>query len=509
MKAVAYARFSSDNQRDESIDAQVRAIKYYADQAGYEIIKIYADKAKSGRTTDRPQFMQMINDSDKGDFKVVIVHKLDRFSRDSTDTLMFERKLKTNGVELVSVNEKLDRSPEGALMKMVITGMNEFYSKNLAREVMKGLKENAYNCIFTGGIPPLGYDIDGDKKYIINMKESEAVKIIFDMYSKGYGYGDIIETLNRGAYRTKAGKLLGKNSLHEILKNEKYSGVYIYNKLASKDIQGKMNRRKFKSDSEIIKIEGGIPAIIDKKLFEEVQKRMSENKRMNASHKAKTDYLLSGKLICGNCGNIMTGERRIGERGTYYYYVCNYKKRTGQCDKRSIRADIIEREVLENINKKIFCSRNIDEICKRIYEGYNNNDADALISEYNSEVKSIDTKINNLYKAIEQGLTVTETMKRINSLSQEKNVLQVKILELESIPANNKTIEEIKATFSQMADIKKLPPKEQKAVIQRFIYKIFVYDEEGSKKIKVRVVINPNNINVSELLDTSGRGRRI
>ncbi|HCX64169.1 MAG TPA: hypothetical protein DHN33_03035 [Eubacteriaceae bacterium] len=158
-----YARFSSDNQREESIDAQIRAAKYYADQYGFEIVKIYADKAKSGRSTDRPEFMRMIQESSSGIFQAVLVHKLDRFSRDSADSLYFERLLNQNGVELISINEKLDDSPEGALMKMVITGMNEFYSKNLAREVMKGLKENAYNCKHTGGLTPLGYDLDAEK----------------------------------------------------------------------------------------------------------------------------------------------------------------------------------------------------------------------------------------------------------------------------------------------------------------------------------------------------------
>ncbi len=268
-----------------------------------------------------------------------------------------------------------------------------------------------------------------------------------------------------------------------------------------------MNRRKFKDDKEIIKIDGGIPKIIDRFLFEAVQKRMSENKRMNASHKAKADYILSGKLICGKCGNVMTGERRIGVRGTYHYYICNYKKRTGQCDQRSLRADEIEREVIDMLNQQIFSIENVDEICKRIFESYQTKDIDSLVQGYKNEIKSIDTRIENLYKAIEQGLIVSGTTNRINTLSEEKNALQVKILEIESVPAKNKSLDDIKETFSQTSDMSKLPPKELKAVIQRFVDKIYIYNED--KKTKVRVLINPNNVDVSELLDTSGRGRRI
>ena len=504
MKAVAYARFSSENQREESIDAQIRAIKYYANQYGYEIVGIYSDKAKSGRTTDRPQFMQMISDSEKGEFEAVIVHKLDRFSRDSTDTAYYERKLKINGVELISVNERLDKTPEGFLMKQIIIGMNQFYSANLAREVMKGLKENAYNCLFTGGTTPLGYDIDKNKKYVINEKEARAVKIIFDMYSKGHSYNDIINTLNQQSFKTKLGKPFGKNSLYEILKNEKYIGTYLYNQRASQDVRGKFNRHKFKDESEIIRIENAIPAIIKKETFEEVQKIMEENRKNGAKYKAKEIYLLSGKLVCGSCGNVMTGERRKSGNSYIRYYICNYRKRTGQCQQKSVRADLIEEKVINNLNQKIFNKKNINEICQRIYESYQTNDIEQKVNEYKTEIAGITTKLNNLYKAIENGLNAEETTKRINALADEKNALEVKIMELKVIPAENKSVEEIKEIFSATANIHKLSPENQKLVIQKFVDKIFLY-EKGDKKI-VRVVVNPNNTDVSSFLDNNGRG---
>lgn len=504
MKVVAYARFSSSNQREESIDAQIRAIKYYCSQYGHEIVGIYADKAKSGRTTDRPQFLQMIRDSDKGEFEAVIVHKLERFSRNSTDTPYYERKLKINGVDVISVIEHLDETPEGMLMKQVIIGMNHFYSANLAREVMKGLKENAYNCLFTGGITPLGYDVDENKKYVINEKEARAVRIIFEMYSKGHGYNEIINTLNRQSFRTKLGKPFGKNSLHEILKNEKYIGTYLYNQRVSKDIRGKSNRHKFKNENEIIRIENAIPAIIEKEVFEEVQKIMNENRKNGAKHKAKENYLLSGKLVCGTCGNVMTGERRKSSNSYIRYYICNYRKRTGQCVQKSVRADLIEEKVIDNLNHKIFNKKNIDEICKRIYESYQTNDIEEKISEYKREISGLDTRINNLYKAIENGLNVAETTKRINSLTEEKNALAIKIMEMNVLPVESKTVDEIKELFSATADIHKLSAENKKLVIQKFVDKIYLYEKE-SKKI-VRVVVNPNKVDVSTFLDKNGRG---
>jgi site-specific DNA recombinase len=155
--------------------------------------------------------------------------------------------------------------------------MVEYYSKNLAREVMKGLQENACQAKFNGGIPPLGYDIV-DGKYIINEKETETVRLIFDLYAQGYGYRHIIDELNLRGYRTKKGKPFSKNSIYEILKNEKYTGKYIFNKVTKK------NHRMVKED--IIVIDNAIPAIIDEDLFREVQKKMEENKRQQTSYTA-------------------------------------------------------------------------------------------------------------------------------------------------------------------------------------------------------------------------------
>ena len=140
-RACAYIRYSSDNQRDESLEAQIRAIKEFGYAKGYEIVKVYQDKAKSATTDRRPGFQQMIKDSAYDIFDVVIVHKLDRFSRDKYDSAQYKRKLKQNGVKLVSVTENLDDSPESVILESVIEGMAEYYSKNLAREVMKGKSE--------------------------------------------------------------------------------------------------------------------------------------------------------------------------------------------------------------------------------------------------------------------------------------------------------------------------------------------------------------------------------
>jgi len=145
-KAVLYARFSSDNQREESIDAQLRALREYCERNGIVVIHEYCDRARSATTDDRPEFLDMIADSKTKDFDFIIVHKLDRFSRNRYDSAYYKRELKKNGVALISILEYMDDSPESVILESVLEGMSEYYSKNLAREVMKGMKESAMQC---------------------------------------------------------------------------------------------------------------------------------------------------------------------------------------------------------------------------------------------------------------------------------------------------------------------------------------------------------------------------
>ena len=195
-RVALYARFSSDNQRSESIDAQVRAMKQYCQQRNYTIVRTYIDEAKSATTDKRPAFQDMIAESSKHTFDILLVHKLDRFSRDRYDSAVYKRELKKNGVTVCSVLENLDNSPESIMLESVLEGLNQFYSLNLAREVMKGLKENALQCKHTGGQPPLGYAVDPvTKRLTIVESEAATVRLIFSMYASGYTYSKILAAL--------------------------------------------------------------------------------------------------------------------------------------------------------------------------------------------------------------------------------------------------------------------------------------------------------------------------
>lgn len=272
VRVACYARYSSNMQREESIFAQMRAMKKYCDDNGWIIVEKYVDEALSATTDKRPQFQQMIADSSKKEFDIVLVHKLDRFARNRYDSSLYKQKLRKNGIRLCSVLEHIDNTPESILLEGLLESINEFYSANLARETMKGLKENALQCLHNGGSPGLGYDVDDTKHIVLNEEEAKIVVMIYSMYLSGYSCKDIAEQLNSEGYLTKAGNQFACCSIYEIIKNEKYTGVYIFNRAESKGYDHKRNSHKSKPPEEIIRIEGGIPAIISKEVWEAAQK---------------------------------------------------------------------------------------------------------------------------------------------------------------------------------------------------------------------------------------------
>lgn len=395
LKAALYARYSSDMQRSESIDAQIRFIKEFAECNGIIIVQEYIDEAKSAMRDDRENFQQMISDAKSNlcEWHILLVHKLDRFARNRYDSANYRVQLRKNKKYIISVTEQLDDSPESLILEAVIEAMAEYYSKNLSREVMKGLRENALKCKSCGGLGPLGYDIDPvTKKFFVNEFEAQAVQLIFNRFLEGKGYGSIIQELNDAGYRTKHHKKFGKNSLYEILKNEKYTGVYIYNRTQKADeLTGKRNSHAYKTEDEVIRIQDAFPAIITKEQFKKVQEIFLSRKRKYTNN-AKEEYLLTGKIFCGVCGAAYVGTRRFNNNGKkYVYYVCNINERSARvrCNNGCISRDILENYVLETINDYILymeeryadniynqyvqdCNKNIVEQKRLVYNELNN-----------------------------------------------------------------------------------------------------------------------------------------
>jgi site-specific DNA recombinase len=358
-------------------------------------------------------FQKIISDSSKGIFDIVLVHKLDRFSRDRYDSTIYKKRLKKNHVTLCSVLEKMDDSPESIMMESVLEGMAEYYSKNLAREVMKGMNETALQCKHTGGSTPLGFDLDYEKHLVINPHEAEAVKMIFEMYDNGYGYSDIIRTLNSNGYTTKKGCTFGKNSLYEILGNEKYTGTFVFNRLSSSE-DGKRNNHKYKSADSAIRVEGGCPQIISKELFERVQQRRENNKQRCGKYHSAEFYLLTGKVFCGICGKRMIGNVRYSGRSKLRLatYRCNTHRI--ECKNKELNKDYLDTYVQKLLQEKLFNQGALKKIVTHInqYIRKYNKQYESHYSAVASDYQEVLQNLNNITKAIEKGILTDSIIAR-------------------------------------------------------------------------------------------------
>lgn len=490
IRAVSYSRFSSHNQRTESIDAQQRAIYKYIAENQYTPVGDYVDEALTGTNTQRPGFQSMLDDAQKGLFDVVIVHKMDRFSRDVYDALDVQRKLALYGVRIESVIERFEETPEGQLQKVIQLGVGQYYSQNLAREVVKGLKENAYKAIHNGGIPPYGFDVDPDtKKYLINEHEAEAVRIMFEKLIQGWSYRELAEYLNLLGYRTKIGnKFSATSSFYDILTNPKYKGEYVFNRSVSKPKQLGMKRshRKNKNEEEIIRIPNGVPAIVDEETFELVQKLLKQRRRSKGQHKAKEVYLLTGLVECAECGSAYHGSSRIGGRNKskYVSYRCSKRKKLeNPCKCKEINKSLLDEFVVNQLYTTLLNPINLqqlhEEINVKLKQKYEDMDQDLL--QLQKQLDEVNQKISNLVQAIALGgLSSLDTItQEIQRLEHDK----VKLTEL--VQENQVKKESLTLTLDQLKQV--LDESKEymlskhddmvKYILSRFIHKIIIGNE--------------------------------
>jgi len=503
MKAVIYARYSSDNQREESITAQVRACTEYAERQGYTVVKVYTDEARSAQTDDRPGILHMIADikAKRLVVDVVLVHKLDRFARNRYDSAFYKRELRRAGVRVESVLERLDDSPESVLLESLIEGMFEYYSKNLAREVMKGMKETAFQCKHTGGTPPLGYDVDKERNYIVNEAEAEAVRLIFSMYADGYSYNRIIDELNKRGLKTKTGRPFGKNSIHDTLRNKKYAGYFTFNRSARKSPDGKRNNHASKPPEEIIEIPGGIPAIVTEELFRKAQARLERNRRLaqaaSGSYRAREAYLLSGLIYCGKCDS-----RMVGTSGSYHtrvsreyrrrcYYHCNNAWRTKQCSARKVNKEEIEAYVIERLEEEVFSTRAIRKLASRLYKQYIRElkDTEGENKYLAQEIRTVEQQITNVVEAITIGGQIKTLVEQLKSLEMRKAILEARLLEWRHRHEQSTfSLENIAAYLKAQRELlRSKDPVQIKQVLERFIEKVVVNPESIEITFKVTV----------------------
>ncbi|MBQ3562304.1 MAG: recombinase family protein, partial [Clostridia bacterium] len=389
-------------------------------------------------------------------------------------------------------------NPESVILESVLEGMAEYYSLNLSREVRKGLKENALAGKTTGGRPPLGYDIDPDsKRLVINTFEASAVKLIFKMYLDGCSYGKIISELNTKGYKTKRNEPFGKNSIHSILKNPKYTGLYTYNLEAPKYSEsGKPIRYAKAENDNLIQIEGAVPAIISKEDFETVQKSMLHKQHKAGCYNAKIDYLLSGKIFCGECNAPYTGNRRKANstHPEYNSYRCSKRNGKNSCSNKEIRKEYIEELVLQQISGIMFSKDVIPKLYDRIntFLKDKNSDVDLSMKSYKTRLKEVKRQIDNLVSVIAETGSKS-VVERLNELEKEKILIENQIETLNAkISQATISKETISILFGQAKRLFENGTLESsKKLIDLFVEKVIIYKDHIEIKLNILPDDNP------------------
>jgi DNA invertase Pin-like site-specific DNA recombinase len=495
MTAVIYARYSSDSQREESIEGQIRECTAFAEKNGITILRHYIDRAFSAKTDNRPEFQNMIKDSGKRLFDMIIVWKLDRFARNRYDRARYKAALKKNGVKVVSSTEVISDGAEGIILESVLEGYAEYYSADLSEKVVRGMTDNALKCKFNGGTLPIGYQIDADQHFQIDPLTAPFVLEAFKKYDEGATMTEIRDWLNEQGLKNTRGQPLSYNSVGHLLHNRRYIGEFSYRDVVVPD---------------------GIPAIVPQDLFDRVQEKLEKNRKAPARHKAEEDYLLTTKLFCGYCGAYLCGESGTSHTGvTHRYYKCvSVKKRRG-CHKKSVRKEWIEDFVVHETMKMVMDDKAIEAIVSTLMDLQDRENVSLPL--YEQQLGETNTAINNLLNAIQQGILTKSTKARLDELEATKEELETKIA-CEKLAKPKVSAEFMTFWLYRFRKLDVRQKSHRKMLIDAFVNAIYLYDDkmlitfnykEGTQTVTFDEVNEAleNKENGSDL-DCSGAPRR-
>lgn len=457
MNAVIYARYSSNGQREESIEGQIKICEEYARKNGYTIIEQYCDRAYTGTNSRRPALIRLLKDSQKKAFQYVIVYSIDRFGRNLIQMLNNEHELGKNGAELISATEPFSNDATGRLCRNIMMSYSQYYSEELAQKINRGLDINAEKCIYNGGVVPLGYKIGDDRHFQIDENTAPIVRFIFERYVKGETVVKICESLNQSGFKSARGSVFNKNSLHTLLRNEKYIGVYTYRDT---------------------KVPNGMPRIISDELFYKVAAIMDKNKKAPARARAKEEYILTTKLFCGHCKEMMRGFSGTGKLGKVYrYYECKGRKGK-KCDKKLVHKEYIEKVVLTECRNQL-TTKNINKIVKEIVKIVNSEKDRSNLNHLKHLLVDYERKHNNLLDSVAECDISSVRQSLYKKLQEnEKIIEQIKIeIKDEEKALSIMTAPQIKFFLCSLkkGDINDI--KYQKLLINTFVNKIYLYDD--------------------------------
>lgn len=455
---VIYARYSSHNQKEESIEQQVEECMAFAALNHIKIIQIYSDKALSGKTDKRPQFQKMMRDAEKREFTVVVAYKSNRIARNMLNALSYEDKLGRLGIETFYAKEEFGNTAAGRFALRTMMNVNQFYSENMAEDIRRGMRDNAENCKVNGALP-LGYVKGPDGRYAIDSDEAATVREIYSRVMKGEAFADIANDLNGRGIKTKNKGLWNKNSFHRLLANDNYIGVYRHS--------GYVNKQ-------------GIPPILEKEVFYAMQKHLETKKNPRGRHRENTDYLLTGKLHCGYCKSFMvglSGTSRTGDK--HYYYTCNDRRTGGSCQKKNVRKDYIEQTVAELTQRFILQDDVIEWIAASAMEVLAQSSNEAEIASMASELAANRKATKNIMNAIEQGIFTSTTKDRLLELELDISMLE-KSIAIAKAASEDTAMERERIIWSleQLRDGDVTSKDYQKRLFDTFVKAVYLWDDK-------------------------------
>ena len=455
MTAVIYARYSSDNQREESIEGQIRECTAYAEKNGITIVKHYIDRAISAKTDNRPEFQQMIKDSDKKLFDIVLVWKLDRFARNRYDSARYKTQLKKNGVKLMSATEVISDGPEGIILESVLEGYAEYYSADLSEKVIRGMTENALKGKFSGGAIPFGYTINADRRFEIDPLTAPFVAEAFQRYNDGQTMREIRDWLNEKGIKNKRGGPMTFNVVQHMLSNRRYIGELKYRDVLIPD---------------------AIPPIVSVELFNDVQEKMLKNKKAPARRKAEDDYLLTTKLFCGYCGALMFGESGTSRTGEVHrYYKCATAKKHKGCKKKTVRKQWLEDLVVNQTMQLVKDDAAMESIIAKVMDLQNKENTN--IPLYEKQLRDAESGIQNMLNAIQAGILTSSTKERLEALEEQRKELQARIAE-ERLAKPKMKEEFVRFWLLRFRKLDMTQPEQRQALVDTFINAIYLYDDK-------------------------------
>lgn len=479
MIAAAYARYSTANQQETSIAAQLDGIRAYCEREGITLCAMpYIDEARSGTNLDRPGFQRLLADARAGKFGAVVVYDISRGSRDVADWFSFRREMQALGISVLSATNTLGDmdDPNAFLQELLSVGLGQHMVLQSRQKSIAGKRIRAERGLFCGGTPPLGYDVVGGQ-YVINPREAEAVRLIFERYAAGASYAEIIAEVERLGIRTKQGNRLERTALHDILKNERYTGRYIWFDREERH----MHKHVGRDNPDKIVIDGGIPPIISKEVYETVSERMTSNKAHRRT--SYRDYLLSGLIRCGECGSAMSGVTTVSRGKAYPRYICLGKRTEKKCSLKNVKADELDSYIVKILREQILNEAVLDGAARRLSETLAKQSC--LADDIKVEMERLERKNHALTELVlEVGLT-PESKQQLIENEKHRQELEQRLADVEE-PApltHDEILDILRADTQRLAD----DPACLTEMVRRYVQSVAVYEH----CIEIVYALNP------------------